>query len=425
MSPGPLASIRVLEVGDLGEVAGKLLAEAGADVVRVEPLSGAKSRHQAPFADGVAGIDGSLVHAFWNTDKRSVALDIADSEAEDVRRELVQWADVVLDGSDLDFLDALQLGRSQFEQCEGLIWCSITPWGLTGPRYEWSANDLVNMAQGGIVMMCGYDDHQLPPVRPDGNHSLAIAGEYAVVGILAALLQRENHQDVQWLDVSIHEAVAGTTEGAFMNWEYLRRNPSRTTGRHAGTPERWQLKSADGDYLVLFGGGVPRERKSLDGLRSWMTECGFGELINDPSFDSLLYTPPGEAGELRSQFAAEVASFVSSRPTEEVYRRGQAIGMPWAPVRLPEENLADPHWEDRAVWVETEVPGSSRKARYPRAPFGLGDASSVRRAAARLGEHSKEVITGDLGFSEDYFANLQRRNVVGQSVSATTNLPTL
>ena len=90
------------------------------------------------------------------------------------------------------------------------VWCSITPFGLTGPWRERPFNDLVHMALGGIVMMCGYDDHELPPVRPDGGHALAMGGEYAVIGILAALWQRADLGRGQLVDVSIHEAVAGT-----------------------------------------------------------------------------------------------------------------------------------------------------------------------------------------------------------------------
>lgn len=414
MTQEPLANIRVLEVGDLGEVAGKLLADVGADVVRVESLSGARSRHQSPFVQGTPGVNRSLVNAFWNTNKRSLAMDLTTNDGGDVWRDLVRWADIVVDGTGLGVLDENVLGRDQFSQRQQLIWCSITHWGLTGPRCDWRANDLVSMAHGGIVMMCGYDDHNLPPVRPDRNHSLAIAGEYAVVAILAALLQRSIDGQGQVLDVSIHEAVAGTTEGAFMNWEYLGRNPSRTTGRHAGTPERWQLKSADGDFLVLFGGGVPRDRASLDGLRAWMDEYGYGDVIRDASFDSLLFTPPSEAGELRTRFASEVAHFISTRPTEEAYRRGQKIGMPWAPVRLPEENLNDPHWEDREVWVEAGVPGSSHPAKYPRVPYGFGGSPSFRSIAPELGEHTEQIIVRTLGYTKEFLEGLERRSVVFQ-----------
>lgn len=412
MTQEPLANLRVLEVGDLGEVAGKLLADSGADVIRVEPLSGASSRRQTPFVQGTPGVNNSLANAFWNTNKRSIAMDLTNRDGGGVWRDLVRWADIVVDGTGLGILDENLLGRDQFIEQQQLIWCSITHWGLTGPRCDWRANDLVSMAHGGIVMMCGYDDHRLPPVLPDRNHSLAIAGEYAVVAILAALLQRSIDLQGQLLDVSIHEAVAGTTEGAFMNWEYLRRNPSRTTGRHAGTPERWQLQSADGDFLVLFGGGVPRDRAALDGLRAWMDEYGCGGVVSDPSFESLLFTPPSEAGELRTRFASEVADFVSTRPTEEVYRKGQEIGMPWAPVRLPEENLDDPHWEDRQVWVEANVTGSSQPVRYPRVPYGFGGTPSFRSIAPELGQHTEQILVETLGYSNESLEELERRNVI-------------
>ncbi|MQA00022.1 MAG: hypothetical protein GEU80_11970 [Dehalococcoidia bacterium] len=410
---GPMQGLRILEVGDLGEVAGKLLADAGADLILVEPPAGARSRRTGPFVEDLPTREGSLHYAYLNTNKRGVTLDLSQPDGQDLWRRLVAQTDIVIDGAGLEVLDGFGLGYDAFSEAEHLIWCSITPFGRTGPWRHRPTSDLISMALGGIVMMCGYDDHSLPPVRPEGEHSRYIAGEYAVVGILAALWQRVQLGLGQLVDVSMHEAISSTTEGAYMNWEYLGRNPERQTGRHAGTAERWQLLCADGKYAVLFGGGVPRAKKALQGLLAWMDEYDAAADLHDPKYEQLLHIRPAEGGELRKHFADTVAGFVGNRPMEEVYRRGQEIGMPWGPVRLPEENLDDPHWADRDFWVTASVAGHPELVRYPRAGYRMGQTPiEFRTPAPALGEHNAAVFINELGVTSDELARLQERGVV-------------
>lgn len=408
--PGPLEGLTVVEIGDLGEVAGKLLADAGARVIRVEPPAGAGTRRVGPFVGDVEADYRSLSFAYLNTNKQSLAIDIESSEGADIWRRLVQTADAVIDAAGFGALEGRGLGYEALGASTPAIWCAITPFGLTGPWRERPFSDLVHMALGGVVMMCGYDDHEIPPVRPDGAHSLAIAGEYATIGIISALWQRLLDGQGHLLDVSIHESVAGTTEGAFMNWEYLQQNPERRTGRHAGTVEEWQLRSGDGEYLVLFGGGVPRDSRSFAGLLEWMDEFDATGDLHDPAYEAVIYTPPREGGERRARLAAQVAAFVQTRPAEEVYRRGQAIGLPWAPVRRPEQNLDDPHWADRGFWVEAPVPGHSEVVRYPVGPYRFtGTPLQFQHPAPALGQHTLGILE-ELGYDTAMLASYEQRH---------------
>ena len=120
--------------------------------------------------------------------------------------------------------------------------------------------------------------------------------------------------------------------------------------------------------------------------------------LHDPRYEALLTTSPLEAGELRAEFGQTVMRFLRSRPVDEVYRRGQAIDMAWAPVRAPEDNLDDPHWEDREFFVEGEAPGFDGTIRYPRAGYKFTRTPvEMRRRAPLLGEHNREVFEGELG----------------------------
>ena len=394
--PGPLAGLTAAEIGDRGEVAGKLLADAGAEVVRVEPPEGARTRRTGPFAGDRPDPEASLRFAYLNTNKRGVTLALEEPGDAARWRALAARCDVVVDGAEVGALDALGLGYGALAaDAPGLVWCAITPFGLTGPRRDWAATDLVSMALGGPPMSTGYDDHDLPPIRADGEHSLWMAGEYAVAGIVAALLQRMATGEGQLLDVSIHEAVACTTEGAFESWEYRRRINQRQTGRHSApdpTPPS-QFLSADGHYLQILGGGVPRRKRLFPLLLEWLDEHDAAQDLHDPAWSRALYDGEGDAAAANRRVGEVVRDFVATRPAEELYRRAQSMHLPWGPVRRPEENLDDPHWDDRGFFVEGAVPGASGAVRIPRAGYRF-TATPVehRRPAPRLGEHNAEVF---------------------------------
>ncbi len=394
--PGPLIGLTALEIGDRGEVAGKFLADAGVELIRVEPPEGARTRHTGPFVDDRPDPDASLRFAYLNTNKRGITLNLTEPEDAARWRALVARADIVVDSTDPGALNALGLGHDALAgNLPSLVWCAITPFGLTGPRRDWTTTDLVSMALGGPPMSTGYDDHDLPPIRADGEHSFWIAGEYAVAGIVAALLQRTLTDLGQLIDVSIHEAVACTTEGAFESWEYRQRINQRQTGRHSApdpTPPS-QFLSGDGHYMQILGGGVPRRKHLYPLLLEWLDEHDAAQDLHDPVYSRALYDGEGDAAAANRHVGEVIRDFVATQPAEALYRRGQSMHLPWGIVRWPEENLDDPHWDDRDFFVEAPVPGSPDPARYPRAGYRFtATPVEFRRPAPRLGEHNQEVF---------------------------------
>ncbi len=405
---GPIEGLRVIEIGDRGEVAGKLLADAGADLIKVEPPDGARSRHIGPFAGDRPDLNRSLSFAYWNTSKRGVTVDIGLADGAEIWRRLVVAADVVIDASAPGALDSVGCGYGAFGGQERLVWCSITPFGIAGPWRDFAVNDLVSIALGGPMMSTGYDDHNLPPIRSDGEHSLAMAGEYAAAGILTALWQRRDTGKGQLVDVSIHEAVSGTTEGAFPNWEYFRRISQRQTGRHASptATQPWQVECADGNHILLMGGGMPRDERVWGALLAWMEESGETRL-REVEYSRGSLTP-----EQRQFILSVIHEFVQAQTAEQVYRRGQACHLPWGFVRRPEDNLDDPHWHDRGFFIEAQVPGLGRKVFYPGAPYRFTETPvGIRRRAPLLGEHNFEVFSKELGFAPEQLVVLAQNRV--------------
>jgi crotonobetainyl-CoA:carnitine CoA-transferase CaiB-like acyl-CoA transferase len=405
---GPLDGLRVVEIGGInGQYCGKLLADMGADVVKIEPPSGDAARRVGPFAEDIPDPSRSLFFWYYNTNKRGVTLDLSHPDGRALGRRLLARADIVL--CSLPPAEAIDLGlddaalRADGILNDGAVYTAITPFGLTGPWRDFAASDLTQLALGGPMASSGYDDVPgAPPIRPDGYHASNIGGVYAFIGTLVALHDRLATGLGQTLDVSIHEACACTTEGAFPNWEYFRREVIRQTGRHAAaapTP-RWQFATTDGGYLNMIGGGIPRNPVSWKPLLDWMEAKGKAEDLRSPEYDAVMSQNPYERGEAARHVAEAIGRFVESMTAEEGYRGGQALHMPWGPVRSPEENVGDPHWQDRGFFVTVDHPELGRSVTYPGAPYRLSRSPwSLRRRAPLLGEDNVTVYCQELGLS--------------------------
>ncbi len=402
---GPLAGVRVIELAsERTQYCAKLLADMGADVIAVEPPGGSPARRIGPFVNDVPDLNRSLHFWYYNTSKRGVTADLAHADGRALWARLVAGADAVLEAVAPGSLDAGGSGYSAFaERQPALVWAAITPFGQTGPYRDFAMTDLTSMAMGGPMASCGYDDLPgSPPIRPEAFHSLHMGAVYAACGVMIALLDRLTSGLGQYIDASIHEACAATTEGSFPNWEYFRRVVQRQTGRHAAaaiTP-RWQFRCADGHDINMIGGGIPRNPRSWRPLLDWMERLGRVEDLRSPEYDGVMMENPYSRGPASAHIAAVIGRFVESITAEEAYRGGQALHMPWGPVRSPDENLDDPHWHDRGFFVEVEHPELGRSYTYPGLPYLFhGTPGRVRSRAPLLGEHTYEIYVQELGMT--------------------------
>ena len=236
---GPLADVRVIELCDeLGQYAGKLLADMGADVIKVEPPAGSSARTVGPFVKDQPGPNRSLNFWYHNTNKRSVVLDLEGSEADrETLRQLASTATIVLEDRAPGALAELGVGQEALMAADpGLIVCSLTPFGQTGPWANYASSDFVGLALGGPMAMNGYsaeDAPGAPPVRGHGDQGYNTACHYAVHGILAALLYRDRTGLGQHIDASMHEALSQTVEVGMPMYLYALKDVVRQTGRHA------------------------------------------------------------------------------------------------------------------------------------------------------------------------------------------------
>ena len=396
---GPLTGLRVVEVCDeLGQLAGKLLADMGADLVKVEPPEGSAARTVGPFVKDIPGPNRSLNFWYHNTNKRSLVLDLDGSDTDrELFRRLTETADILLEDHapgwmaehGLDYR-SLSVGRP------GLIYCSITPFGQDGPWAHYRSSDMVALAAGGPMNMNGYDAEDAPgapPIRGHGDQGYNTACHFATIGVLAALLHRDATGLGQYIDCSMHEALNSTTEVGLPWWMYQRRDVIRQTGRHAAAQhtEPWLYRAKDGRDTLVFG--VARDNGTWKKVKEWFQSEGFGLQFDEERFDDPHARQPARGTPEAAEIMAEVGRFIAAHDAEYVYRGGQSIGNAWGIVRSPDETLADPHLHDRGFFVGVSGEGTETPALMPGAPYIFSATPwELRLPAPKLGEHTAELL---------------------------------
>jgi crotonobetainyl-CoA:carnitine CoA-transferase CaiB-like acyl-CoA transferase len=401
--PGPLEGLRVLEFAhERCAFAGKLLADAGADVWLLEPPEGAAQRRHAPFAGDRPDPERSLSFWHYNTSKRSIALDLSGERG--LALELVRRAEVVLEGEDPGRLEALGIDAEALLAGQpALSWVSITPFGRRAPRSREPATDLTLLAGGGPVWSCGYDDHSLPPIRGGGNQAYHTGAHYAVAALLVALLERERSGRGQLVDVNIHAACNVTTEVASYEWLVARTTVQRQTGRHASSTRTssTQVRCADGRYANT--GVLPRTPEEFGRLRQWVLDLGLAEewpevflLELGTKRENMDLSRIGLDEEVTAIYTAgrEALVMIASKlPAGEYFRQAQERSIPVGVIYSPEEVLADPHFQARGFPVQVEHPELGRAIAYPGAPYRFTRSPwRIQRRAPRLGEHRTELL---------------------------------
>ena len=412
---GPLAGLRVLELADeKGQFCGKLLADHDADVIKIEPPGGCGVRRVGPFLGDVPHPDRSLTFWYYNTSKRGITLDLERTEGARLFRRLAAGADVVLETWAPGRLIELGLGYEALSKDNpGLIVCSLTPFGQTGPWRHYKSSDLVHMAAGGEMASCGYDEEDVPgapPIAPGGGNAWHMGGHYAYMAILAALVHRTVSGKGQYIDASIHEACALTTESAIANYIYRGETLKRHTGRHhsPGPAPRTQFRAKDGRYVnALVSGRLnPGYMKKL---AAFLGAYGMAADLDDPK-----YQDPKVIEASTSHIIDQVvANFIASLPAEEVYHAAQERGFTWAAVRAAEDLVEDAHLADRGFWKTVDHPELGRSFVYPgEAAIFNGSPWRISCRAPLVGEHNVEILCGELGLSRAELALFDEQEVI-------------
>ncbi|KAB2977552.1 CoA transferase [Streptomyces sp. SS1-1] len=359
-SPGPLEGLRVVDLStSLGTYTGRLLADLGADVIRVEPKGGAPERSRPPLTD-----DGtSLPFAFTEAGKRSIVLDGNEIGACSEQLEsLLETAQILLTSEGPSSLRRRGLHPLDVtHRHPQLIHVCISPFGLSGPWADRPATDLTLLAAGGLLALAG--DPALPPVRAWGNQTSVIAGVHAATAALMAVLVLEETSQGQIVDVSVQEAVAHSLENAvqYVDLEKTVRHRVGSGPVEAGTG---LFPCSDGwIYLVGGLGGLPLAWESIT---TWLVDSGLHEAaqLHDPRWHDRSWRRSGEA--VRT-FRGLFERFAAGRTKQALYEDGQRRGISIAPVSTPDDLLTSPQLLERNFFLALPVNG--RTLPFPGSPY--------------------------------------------------------
>ncbi|MGD0120120.1 MAG: CoA transferase, partial [Candidatus Binatus sp.] len=370
-SERPLAGVRVIDQADEnGELCGRLLADLGAEVIRVEPPGGATSRRMPPFHD-----DASLYFAVRNLGKKSVAFDVDSADGRRRLDDLLDAADVWIDshrGGDLNHREVL-------ERHPGLIITSITAFGLTGPYRDYAATDAVLVAMSGLLFRSGVPGK--PPLLPPGAIAYDIAGTTAAFATAAALWDRAKTGRGQHLDVSVMEAAAQTSDWALPNFSASKaRGGSYYELRSGSAPVYTMYPCADG-YVRL----IILNRRQWRAMRAWLGEP---EVLQPDHFDHLLGRMSIQTDILDPLYA----EFFKDKTKVELAREAQRRGLAMTPVLSPDEVLAADHFAARNTFRNAEV-ADDVTGRAADGFFILdGRRLGFTGRAPNVGEHNRDTL---------------------------------
>ncbi|HKI74811.1 MAG TPA: CoA transferase [Pseudomonadales bacterium] len=401
-----LNDIRVIELAsERISFAGKLMADMGADVILIEPVTGDPSRQYPPWVDDEPGEGRSLYFLHYNTGKRSVTLDLDTLEGQARFRQLIATADVLLESEATTRLGDLGLDYDSLGKIQpGLIHVAVTPYGRNEPLSDLPATDLTLMAAGGPPWNCGYDDHSLPPVRGWGNQGYHTACHFAFMSVLTALLARHASGRGQFIDVSMVAALNVTTEAGSYNYLVNQSTVQRQTGRHAAVQMTGETQVLCADSRYANTGVPPRTPAEFARLYAWMQEIGMVEGFPEAVFLEMgaNWDGPFDLSQIGTDdtitaiFMAgrEALKRIASQVSAYDFFTGcQNAGLSVGVIYSPEEVFEDPHFKARGFQVEVEHEDLGRAIRYPGAPYRLPASPwAISRRAPRLGEHNDEVF---------------------------------
>ncbi len=395
MSEGPLDGVRVVDLSRVlaGPFSTQLLADLGADVIKVEALPGGDPiRRQGGMRDGF-----SWYFAGFNRNKRSITLDLRSDDGKAVLRRLIGKADVLVENFRPAVLEKMGLGFEALKAIKpDIIVCSISGYGKTGPYRDRPSFDFIAQAMSGFMSGTGHPDGE--PLRAGPPISDLIAGLYGALAVAAALHRRDRTGQPEQIDISLLDSLVSFASYFGANYFATGEPMTRNGNDHPVVAPYGLFSAADGDVAIAPANDQIYERL-VDALE-------LPELRQDPDF---------RTNELRVRNRARINAIVGARLKEQSrdvwIEKLNAAGVPCGRVLTYPEVFADPQILAREMVLEVEHPGRG-PVRMMGFPMKLKEAPcEVRRPAPELGADTETILEG-LGYDEAEIERFRERKVI-------------
>jgi benzylsuccinate CoA-transferase BbsE subunit len=400
-----LTGYRILDLTDELAVYGtRLLADWGAEVIKVEPPEGDPLRREPPFYADVPHLEHSLSFLAWNTNKKSITLNLQCADGQALFTTLLPSMDAVIVSAQPDeplwgWLKDTELRHSH----RSLVYTTVSGFGQEGPHATYLPSDLIAQAMGGVMWMSGHPDQ--PPMQPGGNLSHILTGLYAATGTMVALWHRQQTGEGQHVDVSQQDSVASILAefGASSYWatEHI---PMRY-GTHRPDFFPNGLYACRDGYLMLIVLPTDWQR-----FAEWVHEVTGHTTVLEERF---LKNEDRVLPESRAVLNPILRDFTHQFPSKEVlFHDGQQRHFLFAPVNTVADLLRDRHLQARGFWQPLDVPGLVTLTAAGNPIESTALAGVPLRSAPKLGQHNLEIYVGELGLSPYQLCVLKANHVI-------------
>jgi crotonobetainyl-CoA:carnitine CoA-transferase CaiB-like acyl-CoA transferase len=395
-----LSGLNILDLADQKASFGsKLLADLGARVIKVEKPGGDPARNTKGGGQKLAWSQARLSFSYHNTNKQAVTLNLEHPRGRELFLKLVKRSDAVVETFAPGYLKKQGLGFSRLSEINpGIILTSVTGYGQSGPKKNDEACNLTAAASGGQMYVTGYPDSY--PLALYGQQAYLAAALFAAVAILIALHRRRLTGKGEHIDISLQEAVISSTEHLVFQYFYQHLVPKRQGRLH------WNrlfhiLPCRDGFIQMTL-------TEQWETLVEWMDAEGRAEDLTAKKWQDNDYRLKHQ-----DHIIEVLKRWTKTHTTDELFKLGQLMRFPWAPVQSPARILDCPQLKARDFFQEIRHPGSDRPLRYPKLPFKFSESLPIPcKRAPMAGEDNRRIYHQELGISEAELKILAAQGII-------------
>ena len=399
----PLAGVKVLELARIlaGPWAGQVFADLGAEVIKVEAPAGDDTRGWGPpFVEGLDEENPSAAYFYsCNRGKRSVTVDFRGPEGQEIIRRMAAEADILIENFKVGGLAKYGLDYESLKAVNpGLVYCSITGFGQSGPYAARAGYDFMIQGMGGIMDLTGQPGGE--PTKVGVAFADIFTGLYSVIGVLAALRHRDATGEGQQVDMSLLDSQVGVLANQAMNYLVSGRAPTRMGNAHPNIVPYQVFPSSDGHLIIAVG--------SDNQFQKLCAILGATDIAAEPAYAD-------NAGRVanRDRLVARIAEYTKAFTRDDLLARLAAAHVPAGPINTVADVFDDPQVVHRGMRIDLpEGEGDNATVPGVRTPITLsGTPLSYRHASPKLGADTRAVLTG-LGYGEEEIAALAEAGVI-------------
>jgi crotonobetainyl-CoA:carnitine CoA-transferase CaiB-like acyl-CoA transferase len=397
MLEGALDGVKVLDLSEdiAGSFCARLLADYGADVLKLEPPGGAALRRMGPFYHDEPHPEKSLFFLLLNLNKKGATLNLETSAGQAILKRLAQYVDVIVETYSPNYLASLTLGYDDLRQLNpSLIMTSITPFGQTGPYADYKGEEIVEYAMSMIMSISGLQGRE--PLKHGGFQAQYEGGLFAAGATAMALFAQQSSGQGEHVDVSITECVASTMMATQTIYPFIGGVQARR--RAEGSMFENPMPCRDGWIIVQAGGGA-----------TWEDLANFFEA---PKLLEPRFADRAQRAQHSREMDQIILESIKNKGKWELFPKAAQARMLFGIVQTPSELAECPQLESRNFYREVEHPVMGR-LKVPAELFKFSETPyQLLRPAPTLGQHNREIYVEGLGYTQQEFCQLRQLNVI-------------